>query len=318
MIRITDRTLSCLDHLQNISAENIEKFLVFLIQAGVDAIEISEKIFSRLTSLPDFNSYILRVNHPADAVKFPRFRRFVCRNAMQTASGFTTEIQLNDMRDVYTITRYGEHEKVRVIGLDDFLIGDYLRHFTQLKAAFRAVEFCPTNRFFCATALAAEWVSSGAGNEIVTAFGGLGGFAATEELILILRVSRLRKVGKTYEFFPEMTDLFQEIIALSVPENKPVIGKRIYHVESGIHVDGILKQPKCYEPFPPDIVGLSRQIVLGKHSGSASVRVKTDELGISLGEDKIPKILECIKILSAKKNGAVTDCELKEICKEYG
>lgn len=314
MIRITDRTLSCLDHIaENISKENLEGFLAFLIKTDVDTIEISEKIYNRLAPLPSYRSYLLRVNRASDAVKYLDLGRVVCRNA-DAALGLIAEIQLNDLRDAYTLARYANHEKVRVTGLDNLLMGNYLKSFAQLKSAFSAVEFCPGNSFSCAAALTAEWVSSGTGNEVVTSFGGYGGFAATEEIILILRCSRSRKVGKTYPFFPEMAKLFSQIITTPTAENKPIIGRRIFHVESGIHVDGIIKNPKCYEPFPPEVVGLSRKIVLGKHSGSSSVRMKMQEFGLNFSEAQIAEILQKVKALGTKKNGAVTDHEFKEIC----
>ncbi|MDR0196695.1 MAG: isopropylmalate synthase, partial [Oscillospiraceae bacterium] len=186
--------------------------------------------------------------------------------------------------------------------------GDYLQTFNYLKEAFcGSIEFCPGNRFGCASALAAEWVSNGAGDEVVSSFGGVGGFAPTEELFMIFRLARLRKVGKTYEFFPKMADLLRRITGESF--DKSVIGERIFHVESGVHVDGILKLPKCYEPFPPEIVGRERKIVLGKHSGSASIRAKAKELGLDCAEEGIPKLLQMVKEFGAKKRGALTDEE---------
>jgi homocitrate synthase NifV len=209
-------------------------------------------------------------------------------------------------------------ERARLQGLDDALCGDYLQTFAQAKEPFgEDVEFCPGNRFDCATALAAEWVISGAGNNVASSFGGIGGFAATEELIMILRILGLRKTEKTYEFFPEMAKLFAQITGKKVRQNKPVIGKRIFNVESGIHVDGILKQPECYEPYPPDLVGRKRKIVLGKQSGTASIRAKLAELNLSCNEEHIPLMLEQVKAKAVKKNGAITKREFIKIAKGY-
>jgi homocitrate synthase NifV len=203
---------------------------------------------------------------------------------------------------------------MRLRGLDDALCGDYAHTFAQAKEPFGGdVEFCPGNRGYCATALAAEWVISGTGNNIVSSFGGIGGFAATEELIMILRILGLRKTDKSYPFLPEMAKLFAQITGKKVRRNKPVIGKRVFHVESGIHVDGILKQPECYEPFPPEIVGQKRKIVLGKQSGTASIRAKLAELNLTCTEEHIPLILERVKYKSSAKNRAITKREFANI-----
>lgn len=314
MIRITDRTLSCLDDVPP-DVPSLSRFLEFLIEMDADAIELSEKMYRLLSPLPPYSSYVLQIGQASDTTKFPDIPRFVCRNAPAGSNDkIRTEILLNDIRESYTIARYAECAKLRICGLDDMLTGDYLRTFGHLKECFYGdIEFCPANGFHCAAALAAEWVLSGTGTDIVTSFGGVGGFAPTEELIIILRVQRLRKAGKTYEFFPEMAELLRKITGQTVRPNKPVIGQRIFHVESGIHVDGIAKQPKCYEPFPPEVVGLTRKVVIGKHSGAQSVLIKLEELGLTCDKTFIPVILERVKQTSAEKNGALTNLEFIEI-----
>jgi homocitrate synthase NifV len=262
MIRLTDRTLSCLDGAKS-SATEAARFLELLIQAGPEAIELSEYMYGLLAPLPDFPAYILRVNRTADRAAYPEISRFVCRN--EAAAEVCAEVILNDIREAYTIARFADAPRVRVQGMDDCLLGDYRQVFSNLKEAFPGqLEFCPGNRYHLASALAAEWALAYKDCDIVTSFAGLGGFAATEELMLILRVQRLRKTGKTYEFFPEMADLLRKMTGEAL--NKPIIGKRLFYVESGIHVDGVLKLPKCYESFPPEIIGQTRKIVLGKES----------------------------------------------------
>jgi homocitrate synthase NifV len=197
------------------------------------------------------------------------------------------------------------------------LCGDYLQTFAQIRETYgEDVELCPANNFHCATALAAEWIISGIGNRVASSFGGIGNFAATEELVMILRMNGLHKAEKTYEFFPEMEKLFCEITGKNVRQNKPIIGKQIFNVESGIHVDGILKQPECYEPFSPEIVGQKRKIVLGKQIGKASIRAKLFELNMQCAEKHIPHILEQVKEKTLKKNGALTNQEFVKIVSE--
>jgi len=212
----------------------------------------------------------------------------------------------------YTLPR----KEGRLQGLDDALCGDYLQTFAEAKKSFgEDIEFCPTNGFHCATALAAEWVING-GKNVASSFGGICGFAATEELIMILRMNGLRKTDKIYEFFPEMAKLFCKITGQDIRQNKSIIGERIFHVESGVHVDGILKQPECYEPFPPEIVGQRRKIVLGKQSGTASIRAKLSELNMQCAKEHIPHILEQVKAKALAKNAAITEREFAEIVKE--
>jgi homocitrate synthase NifV len=191
-----------------------------------------------------------------------------------------------------------------------------------LKEQFSGgIEFCPGNRYIFAAALSVEWLINGGaasgGNRIAASFGGIGGFAPTEEVTIALKLAKLRKADKSYDFFPEMTSLLHKITGKPVRCNKPVLGECIFHVESGIHVDGILKNPMCYEPFPPETVGLKRKIVIGKQSGTASIKAKLAELGIPRAEETLAAILEGVRVKSEKKRGALNDREFAEVVREY-
>ena len=328
MIHVTDRTLSSLDEVpQNISV--LARFLELLIQTGPDAIELSQKMFHLLSPLPKYPGYIVRIDKVEEAAKYPGVAGFVCPCApADSCEKVTCEIILNDIGDVNAARGFKDCKKIRIQGLDDIITGDYLEFFTQLRKSFSGeIEFCPADNCHFATALAAEWLTSGiaagggtekngAVNRIVTSFGGTGGFAPTEEVIMILKLAGLRHAEKTYSFFPEMTSLLNKITAKPVRRNKPVLGRRIFYVESGIHVDGVLKDPKCYEPFPPETVGLKRKIVIGKKSGTASIKTKLAELGISCDEEKIPAILEGVRAKSEIKRGALNDIEFAQVVKE--
>jgi homocitrate synthase NifV len=308
VIKIVDRTLSSTG--QDADQTALGRFLLRLIETEVDFIELSEAVYRRLEPLPTFAGYVLRIPDAERARQYPELRHFVCRNAPEDADArVRAEALINDVREAYTIARFGAYGKVRLTGFADMLLGDYPSAFASLRTSFRAdTEFCPTNRLGFATAMACEWAMSGGGS-LVTSFGGVGGFAPTEEVVMALRLGRARKVGKTYAFFPEMAELLGEITGHRVRGNKPVLGHRIFHVESGIHVDGIVKQPKCYEPFPPEVVGRERRIVLGKHSGAASVRFKLAEMGISCDDGFVTELAEHVKSLAAEKNSALTNLE---------
>ena len=298
-MHVTDRTLSSLDEAPQ-NASVLTRFLELLIQTEPDAIELSQKMYDLLSPLPEYPGYIVRGGDKA-----------------------AHEIQLNDIQDLNAAVRFKDCKKIRVQGLGGIITEDYLNIFKRLREFFSGeIEFCPADNYHFATALAVEWLTSGiaasngAVNGVATSFGGTGGFAATEEVVMILKLAGLRKPEKTYSFFPEMTSLLNKITAKPVRRNKPILGRRIFHVESGIHVDGILKDPKCYEPFPPETVGLKRKIVIGRQSGTASIKTKLEELGLDCDEEKIPAVLEGVRIMSEKKRGALNNNEFAQIVKE--
>jgi homocitrate synthase NifV len=291
----------------------LARFLELLIQTEPDAIELSQKMFHLLSPLPDYPGYLVRLSRIEDAAKYPSAEGFVCRNVPADSNKkIICEILLEDMREISAV-RYKDGGIIRVQGLDRIMTGDYLNVFARLREYFSGgIEFCPANRYHFAAALSAEWLING-GNRIAASFGGIGGFAPTEEVIMALKLAKLRKADKCYDFFPEMASLLDKITEKPVSCNKPVLGSRIFHVESGIHVDGIMKDPACYEPFPPETVGLKREIVIGRQSGAASIKTKLAELGIPCAPEKIPAVLEGVRAKSEEKRGALTNPEFAEV-----
>ena len=79
--------------------------------------------------------------------------------------------------------------------------------------------------------------------------------------------------------------------------------------ESGIHVHGILNNANTYEPMSPELVGHSRRIVLGKHTGANALKSKLKEYHIDLNDDQFCKVFEEIKSLG-DSGKCVTDDDL--------
>ncbi|MGZ7136479.1 MAG: homocitrate synthase/isopropylmalate synthase family protein, partial [Methanobacterium sp.] len=55
------------------------------------------------------------------------------------------------------------------------------------------------------------------------------------------------------------------------------------------------EEPLTYEPFLPEMIGHTRRIVLGKHSGCRAVRAKLEGCGIEVTQEELCKIVERIK-----------------------
>jgi homocitrate synthase NifV len=219
-------------------------------------------------------------------------------------------LRMNDAREIPLLSRYGK--KVRVTGFDALLTQDYTDAFTRLLSYSDSVEFCPGDGFGCASALAAEFVRSG-GQRLAASFFGIGGYAPLEEVLMILRMTRHWKPELDLTILPKLRDAFESAGAERVSPRKPVVGRRIFHVESGIHVNGVLKDAANYEPFSPETVGLSREICLGKHSGKGSVVYKLHKLGITADAADVSGLLRKVREKSLEFSRGVSDDEFKEM-----
>ena len=108
-------------------------------------------------------------------------------------------------------------------------------------------------------------------------------------------------------------DYVSNASSLDIYPHKAVVGGKIFSHESGIHVDGVIKNPSNYEAFSPEEVGLRRYLVIGKHSGAHAIHHKFEELGIDLVEEDCEKILTEIRKIVVETKVPPSDDELIKI-----
>ena len=151
--------------------------------------------------------------------------------------------------------------------------------------------------FGLATANSLSAALAGA-THISTTVNGLGeraGNAPLEEVVMALRHLYNIDTGIDAHHFPAISQLVALASGRMVAPNKSIVGAAVFSHESGIHVDGILKNPLNYQGFDPLEVGREHQLVLGKHSGSRAVMMAYAKLGIQLDELQAANILSRIR-----------------------
>jgi 2-isopropylmalate synthase len=139
-------------------------------------------------------------------------------------------------------------------------------------------------------------VSAGA-RQVECTMNGIGeraGNAALEELVMTMRVRPDHypyhtSVVSKY-LFPT-SRLLSEVTGVPVQPNKAIIGRNAFAHEAGIHQDGMIKNPLCYETITPQSVGApSTRFVLGKHSGRHALALRCEELGFQLDRNELDLI----------------------------
>jgi homocitrate synthase NifV len=181
------------------------------------------------------------------------------------------------------------------------------------------VEMHTHNDFGMAVANAIAGIHGGATWVNVT-LGGLGeraGNAALEQVVMALKYIEGLDIEIETERFREIVDYTMRAAGRTIPAWKPVVGTNMFAHESGIHADGVIKNPKTYEIFTPEEVGLERQIVVGKHSGSRTVEMKFAEYGIEISREEANAILPAIRHATVDLHRPLFDKELVEIYRHY-
>ena len=181
------------------------------------------------------------------------------------------------------------------------------------------IEMHTHNDFGMATANALAGLKAGA-RFIGVTVNGLGeraGNAALEEVAMALKHLFDVNLGVNTKDFRNLCEYVARASGRQLYPSKPIVGTNTFAHESGIHADGVLKHPSTYEVFSPEDVGLERQIVIGKHSGSRAIKMKFVEYGIDLSDQEAADILEAVRSVTVDLKRTLFDKELMYIYEDY-
>ena len=164
-----------------------------------------------------------------------------------------------------------------------------------------------------ATANALAAVAGGA-RQIECTINGLGeraGNTALEEVVMAMKVRGDILPFHTGIDTTKIMNISRRVAAVSgfaVQFNKAIVGKNAFAHESGIHQDGMLKDSKTFEIMRPEDVGLSAtNLVMGKHSGRAALRLKLENLGFTLADNQLKDVFVRFKELADRKKEIYED-----------
>ena len=176
------------------------------------------------------------------------------------------------------------------------------------------VHFHGHNDFGLATAAAVAAVRAGASwvHGTINGMGERAGNANLGEVALTLSALYGVESHLRLDRIREVAERVRELSGYELEPWKPVTGETLFRRESGA-VASQFHDPPSIEPYSSDLVAAKRGIVLGKKSGLDSIRIKTEELGLDLPEERRAEVLAKVKALGASKRGLVTDEEFREL-----
>ncbi len=146
-----------------------------------------------------------------------------------------------------------------------------------------------------ANTLAAVVAGATHASTTVNGLGERAGNAAMEEVVMALRHLHGLECGIDTTALPAISALVAGASGRPLAAGKAIVGEAVFSHESGIHVDGLLKDRRNYENFAPEELGRAHRLVLGKHSGSAAVIDRYARLGLHIAPQHVPALLERIR-----------------------
>jgi homocitrate synthase NifV len=181
-----------------------------------------------------------------------------------------------------------------------------------LMAALRAttdleLEFHGHDDLGLATANTLAAIKAGASHASVTVIG-LGeraGNAPLEEVAVALWQLYGRETGVLLSELRNVARLVAAAASRTIPLNKAIVGEHVFTHESGIHVDGLLKDLRTYQSLDPVLLGRSNRIVIGKHSGLSAITALLADLQLSASPDQLRGILARVREHAIDNKGPV-------------
>ena len=177
------------------------------------------------------------------------------------------------------------------------------------------IEVHTHNDLGMATANAIAGIKAGAKfvNTTINGLGERAGNAALEEVVMGLKHACGIETGIDTHRFREMSLFVAKASHRPLSVSKPVVGERVFAHESGLHADGVIKDPHNYEGFDPAEVGLTRSIVVGKHSGTGGLIERYRSIGVSLVKKQAEPLLEIARAMSCRRKRDLSNRELMGI-----
>ncbi len=176
------------------------------------------------------------------------------------------------------------------------------------------VHFHGHDDFGLATASAVAAVRAGARwiHGTVNGMGERAGNADLGELALTLRALYGVESNLRLDRVREVSARVRELSGYALEPWKPLTGETLFRRESGAVVSQF-HDPPSIEPYSSELVAAERGIVLGKKSGLDSIRIKAEELGLDVPDERRAELLARVKELGARKRGLVSDEEFRQL-----
>jgi 2-isopropylmalate synthase len=159
-------------------------------------------------------------------------------------------------------------------------------------------------------------IAAGA-TEVQVTVNGIGeraGNAALEEVAAAVAMKGIAATSIQLSNVSAVSQMVAEATGMPVPPNKAVVGAHAFAHSSGIHQDGIIKDPRTYGFLQPENVGAAgHRLVLTARSGRKALQDVARKMGYAMDGDALDTVYrEFLRVADATP-GAVDECRFREI-----
>jgi isopropylmalate/homocitrate/citramalate synthase len=172
-----------------------------------------------------------------------------------------------------------------------------------------------------ANTVAALQAGASVAHTTITGLGERAGNVPVEEVVMSLLCLHGVDLGIRTEKFVEVSRFVMDLARVTQPPNRPIVGDKLYEVESGIIAGWVRlarkEHPLEYVPFAPELVGQKPvSIVIGKNSGPPTMEEWCEKLGITATDAERMAMLQLVKAKSFEKKDLLTVDEFRAIAEQ--
>jgi homocitrate synthase NifV len=168
---------------------------------------------------------------------------------------------------------------------------------------------------------------------INTTINGIGERAGNADLVaVILAATKSKGFADKYQLggtikltkAAKIAEFASYAFGVPIPLNQPGVGANAFAHESGIHADGVLKDPENYELYSfkelgrgkPKFVETGREIIAGQYSGISGFSHIMGKMDVSFAnEEEAREILELVRYANVESHRPLVEDELLFIAK---
>jgi 2-isopropylmalate synthase len=134
-----------------------------------------------------------------------------------------------------------------------------------------------------------------------------------ETILALHNLMGLQKYNIGY--LTEAAATLERLSGFFLAPNKPVTGVNAFSHKSGVHTNGVLKDPRTYEPFDPAMIGRERRIIIDKYTGKRAVAARLSEYGVNVEGEQLERIVDEIKRIGDERK-YLHDADIIEVAEK--
>ncbi|GMW02269.1 MAG: hypothetical protein AMXMBFR84_34050 [Candidatus Hydrogenedentota bacterium] len=148
----------------------------------------------------------------------------------------------------------------------------------------------------------------------VNGIGERAGNASIEEVGVAVHLKQVAAMGLRLEHIAELSAHVAAVTSVPVQPNRPIVGSNAFAHSSGIHQDGIIKDPSSYEFVPPGLVGVpGHRLVFTARSGRNALNHYARQIGFDPAAEQLEAIYQRVIRLAEDRHGAAPQEEVVRV-----